>query len=70
MNQVLEEGLSLVRKKGIGVLMGGKRIEQTSEVENHEELIAFFNKMGAESVRKSRGRKGWEGRGERVGQRS
>ena len=41
MNQVLEEGLSLVRKKGIGVLMGGKRIEQTSEVENHEELIAF-----------------------------
>lgn len=42
----------MVRKKGIGVPMGAKRIKQMSEVENHEELIAFFNKMGTESVRK------------------
>lgn len=55
MSQVFEKGLILVRDKGIGIPVERKRKKRKCfEVENHGELVAFFNKIGAEGMRKSR----------------
>lgn len=64
MCQVFEEGLILVRDKGIGIPVERKKKKhKCSQVENRGELIAFFNKIGAESMRKSRREEGPERKG-------